>query len=327
MNPFVDPKTNFLRSGWRALLFLFFSPLVLIALSALLPEQEAGSVGIGLNWATIISYVLQIGWLMFASWLCLKFLEHLSLAALGFAFFRGWWRETWLGFSIAAAMIGVVVVAQIIGGGTRLMLNPIVWKTVDGARMIDFIGVGLVVRHFIAGLVLFAVGAAFEELLFRGYAFQTLLRGGISPVVPIFLLSLFFGLVHLGNPSSTIFSTLNTILAGVWLAVAYLKTRSLWFPTALHLGWNWTMGVFFGLPVSGLKLTRYPVFLSTSEAPLWLTGGAYGSEGGVAATLILMVATVVIWRAPWLRVAPEMEKFLQPRETKAEEKIRLGLID
>ena len=296
-----------------------------MALSSLLPAPETGGGGISLNLATIIIYVVQIGWLILASWLCLKFLENLPLASLGFAFFRGWWRETWLGFVIAAAMICLVVAAQIIGGGTRLMLNPIIWKTVDGVRAIDFIGVGSVARHFIAGLVLFAVGAAFEELLFRGYAFQTLLRGGISPVLPIFFLSLFFGLVHLGNPSSTTFSTVNTILAGVWLAVAYLKTRSLWFPTALHLGWNWMMGIFFGLPVSGLKLTRYPVFLSSSEAPLWLTGGAYGSEGGVAATLILLVATVVIWRAPWLRVAPEMAKFLQPIETKAEETIRLGL--
>lgn len=325
MNPFIDPQTKLLRSGWRALLFLFFSPLILGALALLLPPSVGESVGIAANWATIFTYVMQVSWLIFASWLCLKFLEMLPLTALGFAFFRGWWREVWLGFAIAALMIFVIVILQMIGGGTRLMLNPVLWKTVDGARSIDFTGVWLMVRSFGGGLLLFAVAAAFEELLFRGYAFQTLLRGGISPAIPILLLSLFFGLVHLGNPSSTIFSTANTILAGVWLAVAYLKTRSLWFPTALHLGWNWTMGVFFGLPVSGLKLTRYPVFLATSEAPLWLTGGAYGSEGGAIATLILLVATVVIWRAPWLRIAPEMEIALQPKTTQTDETIRLGL--
>ena len=138
---------------------------------------------------------------------------------------------------------------------------------------------------------------------------------------------MFFGLVHLGNPSSTKFSTLNTILAGVWLAVAYLKTRSLWFPTALHLGWNWMMGAFFGIPISGLKMIRYPVFVAANDAPLWLSGGNYGCEGGVAATIVLVIATLVIGRAKWLQVAPEMQAALTPPAPEKDEMIRLGLVE
>ena len=324
---FIDPQSKLLRSGWRALLFLVLSPFAFILLAPFLPASEIGAAGIGVNFPTIISYVVQVAWLILASWVCLKYLEKMRLASLGCAFFRGWWREMWLGFVIAAVMMAAVVVLQAVGSGTRLMLNPLFWKTADGVRSLDFIGLKMIAQDFVLSLLLFALAAAFEELLFRGYPFQTLLRGGVPAAVPIILLSVFFGVVHLGNPSSTMFSTVNTMLAGVWLAVAYLKTRSLWFPTALHLGWNWMMGAFFGIPVSGLKLVRYPIYLAANDGPVWLTGGSYGCEGGVAATVVLVIATLVIWQAKWLQVAPEMQAALNLRESESPETSKLGLVE
>ncbi|HEX4945750.1 MAG TPA: CPBP family intramembrane glutamic endopeptidase [Blastocatellia bacterium] len=328
-NIFLDPQTKLLRTEWRVAIFIVISPYLLMVLELLLSagREPATATAIGIDWLTIIAYVAQVVWVIAASWACLKFFEKMRLSSLGFAFFRGWWRETWLGFVIAALMMSAVVALQTIGGGTRLMLNPLFWKTVDGARSFDFIGLGMMAREIGLAFILLALAAAFEELLFRGYPFQTLLRGGVAPVIPILVLSIFFGAMHLGNPNSTTFSTVNTILAGIWLAVAYLKTRSLWFPTALHLGWNWMMGAFYGIPISGLKLIRYPVFLATNEAPLWLTGGSYGCEGGVAATLVLMVATLIIAKAKWLQVAPEMQAALNRRDTEREETIKLGLVE
>jgi uncharacterized protein len=328
---FIDPQTKLVRSGWRAAVFILISPFLFILLSFLLipsaTQRESPAPSISIDWPTILTYVVQILWAVGASWVCLKFLERMQLASLGFTFFRGWWRETWLGFVIAALMMAAVVVLQVLGGGTRLLLNPLFWKTTEGVRSFDFIGFGMIAREIGLALILFALAAAFEELLFRGYPFQTLLRGGVAPVVPILLFSVFFGAVHFRNPSSTTFSTINTILAGIWLAVAYLKTRSLWFPTALHLGWNWMMGVFFGIPVSGLRIVQYPVFLATSEAPMWLTGGSYGCEGGAAATVVLLLTTLVIWKANWLRVAPEMQAILAPSESENSETIKLGLVE
>ena len=87
------------------------------------------------------------------------------------------------------------------------------------------------------------------------------------------------------------------------------------------------MGAVFGLPVSGLKFVPHSVLLATSEAPLWLTGGSYGCEGGIAATLVLIVATVIIWQAKWLQVAPGMQSALNSRATETQETIKLGLIE
>ncbi len=330
-NFFVDPKTNQLRGVWRALLLLGISPLalnfIMQALMSPSAESEAQASGMNASWGSIIQYVLVVGWVLLASWGCLKLFEKLRLGSLGYGFFRGCGKEIFLGLGIAALMIIATIALQMIGGGTRIRLNPLFWKTVDGTRSFDFIGTGMILREAIMTFIFFSFAAAFEELMFRGYAFQTLLRDAIPPVIPILALSIFFGALHWGNPDSTIFSTANTILAGIWLSIAYLKTRSLWFPTALHVGWNWTMGMVFGLPVSGMKLLHYPVLISTSEAPKWLTGEGYGSEGGIAATLVLLITTTLIWKSRSLTIAPGMQKMLDFQSVKTDENISLGLAE
>ena len=78
--------------------------------------------------------------------------------------------------------------------------------------------------------VLLFVAALAEEAMFRGYALQTLTRARLA-LLGVLLTSVPFGLVHLSNPNVVPGVTFaNTALAGVWLAVAYLRTRSLWFP-------------------------------------------------------------------------------------------------
>ena len=91
------------------------------------------------------------------------------------------------------------------------------------------------------------------------------------------------------------FTFINTALAGVWLAVAYLRTRTLWFPLGVHWAWNWALGAVFGLPVSGITdLAPYPLMRGTDHGPAWLTGGSYGIEGGLACTITLAITTVFI---------------------------------
>lgn len=309
---FINPETKLLRSGWRLLAFagLIF-PLLLSGGSGK-AEDSTFEIGLGM----IVIYVVVIIWVGAASWLCLKFLDRLGLAALGLTWHRGWRREVLLGCAVSAAMMTAVVALQALGGGTRLRLNPTI--TMNQA------GIVIVAQSAAVALVLFILAGAFEELLFRGYPFQTLLRGAPA-IVPLLLFSALFGLAHWTNPNRTIFSTANTVLAGLWLSVAYLKTRRLWFPTGLHFMWNWMMGIFYGLPVSGLRVTASPVFISTSDAPVWLTGGNYGSEGGASATVVLVIAIVILWRARWLSVAPEMRSLLEPCAAVSEPMISLGL--
>lgn len=304
---FINPETRTLRSGWRAVIFIAMASLPqLLARLFLKMDDGQPSAIFEVSLSMIVIYALLVAWIVFVSWLCLRFLEGLNLATLGLSLYQGWWRDVLKGSLLGALMVAAVVGLQFISGGTRVTINSTFGSALGPAFGITRF------QEIAAALVLLALAGAFEELAFRGYAFQTLLRG-TPAIAPIALFSLFFAIGHWGNPGRTVFSTVNTVLAGVWLSMAYLKTRSLWFPTALHFTWNFMMGPFFGLPVSGLLIPRHPILISTSGDPLWVTGGVYGSEGGAAATLVLIIAAIVIWRARWLKVAPNT----QPRSMEA----------
>lgn len=321
INFFINPQTKLLRCGWRALVFMFVLSLPQWLMTALFKSSssENGGSTFEVSLASILVYAILVGWVLLVSWASLRFLDGLSLRSLGISPHSHWRRETLSGFAIAFVMIVLIFALQTLGG-SRVEMNPFWMKS--GA--VDWPSLAVVCQNLTTALVLMTLAAAFEELVFRGYAFQTMVRG-LPPVVPILILSVYFGLGHWGNPSSTLFSTLNTVLAGIWLAVAYLKTRSLWFPTALHLGWNWTMGAIFGFPVSGLLIPKHPLLLSTEGTALWLTGGSYGPEGGAAATVVVLLSTVLIWKSNRLTVAPEMQTAWSALAPPVEAPVRLNL--
>ena len=87
---------------------------------------------------------------------------------------------------------------------------------------------------------------------------------------------------------------LNLILAGVALGMGYWATGSLWLPIAYHLSWNFVQGSILGLPVSGMRYGGLVMIADWGKAPL-LTGHTFGPEGGLLATLMLLVTVGVFW--------------------------------
>jgi hypothetical protein len=86
----------------------------------------------------------------------------------------------------------------------------------------------------------------------------------------------------------------STVLVGVLLALAYLRTRALWLPWGIHWGWNATLGLVFGLPVSGLDFSV--LVDATVQGPEWLTGGAYGLEASALGTAVILLGFWPVWR-------------------------------
>src|SRR5213592_4380091 len=113
---FINPETKLLRSGWRLLVF------AVLVFPLLFPGGSEGTQNstFEIGWGMILTYVVLIIWVGAASWLCLKFLDRLSLGALGLTWHRGWGREVLLGCAVSAAMMTAVVALQALGGGTRL---------------------------------------------------------------------------------------------------------------------------------------------------------------------------------------------------------------
>ncbi|HSU89545.1 MAG TPA: CPBP family intramembrane glutamic endopeptidase, partial [Terriglobia bacterium] len=147
-----------------------------------------------------------------------------------------------------------------------------------------------------AGLLLLA--ALTEELVFRGFPLQILVEGmGRWPAV--IGMSALFGAMHLNNPNASWLGSVNTVVAGILLSLAYVKRRSLWFPYGIHVGWNVGLGFIFGFPLSGLDLASlWTTGIAGSDAIL---GGGYGPEGGLLATFIFATSALIVDRSTSIR--------------------------
>ncbi|HEX8459033.1 MAG TPA: type II CAAX endopeptidase family protein [Pyrinomonadaceae bacterium] len=301
-----------LRSGWRLIIFCAAYYTALAACFAIIglffylfnvsnPNARlAGTLGYLLQSFVLFATALLVGWA------CGRLFEDLPVRALGWTRHHGWLRDLLMGTLLGIVSLMLAALVATAFGGFRFGVAPTV-------SSIAFL------KTFFGSAVIFVIAAAAEEMLFRGYPLQTMMRAlpFAAAVVPSAVL---FAYVHMGNPNVAWgFTFLNTTLAGLWLAVAYLRTRSLWLPLGLHWAWNWAMGALLGLPVSGItSLTHAPLFRATDHGPAWLTGGAYGIEGGAACTLALIISTIFIWKTRWLRADPELKKFTDGEISKEE---------
>ena len=107
-------------------------------------------------------------------------------------------------------------------------------------------------------------------------------------------MSILFGAVHLNNPNASILGALNTVVAGILLSLAYVKTRSLWLPYAIHVGWNVGLGFVFGFPLSGIDIAS--LWTTGTAGSEIILGGDYGPEGGLLATFILATSALIVYR-------------------------------
>ncbi len=143
-------------------------------------------------------------------------------------------------------------------------------------------------------LVTLVVAALTEEVAFRGYPFRCLI-GAVGPTTATVIMSVLFGLIHMLNNDATWTSVLITMFAGVLFSVAWLRTHALWLPWGLHFAWNASMGVLFGLPVSGI--TDFSTVVQTQAiGRTWLTGGFYGPEGASFTILAIVAGLIVLVR-------------------------------
>lgn len=134
--------------------------------------------------------------------------------------------------------------------------------------------------------------ALVEELVFRGYPLRRL-ADAIGPWPATAAIAIGFGIAHLGNPNASFFGTVNIVLAGVWLSFAFFSHGGMPYAWGLHFGWNAGLALIFDAPVSGYTF-RVPAVEYFPGGHPWVDGGAFGPEGGLAATLVLIAGTLAV---------------------------------
>jgi membrane protease YdiL (CAAX protease family) len=275
-----------LRAGWRILgffLLMLGASTILVTLATALGAPRGSSE---------VSFGVMLSGALLAGWGMLVFVDRRPAGALGFALEPAAARDSAAGLGVGAAMLAGAVAVLAVASMAR-------WVADEGT-MPEY------VAALASSFAFLAVAAAAEEALFRGYAFQALVQGiGVWPAV--LGSSALFALLHGNNPNVTPVALANIFLAGVMLAVAYLRTRSLWFATGVHLGWNWTMASLLDFPVSGIVMD-VPLYTGRETGPDWMTGGAFGPEAGLAASLTIVLGAVWMWRTRLLSESPRMRE-------------------
>lgn len=152
--------------------------------------------------------------------------------------------------------------------------------------------------------VLLCIGWLFqgaeEEIICRGY-FMPSLSTKMPLWAAVLISSLFFSLMHIFNTGFNLIVLVNLTLTGIMFAVFAIRFDNLWVCCAIHSIWNLVQGNFYGLPVSGMY-TGPTVFrfelLDVSE--IW-TGGAFGLEGSLSETIVMVVVIAAVTFIPKLK--------------------------
>lgn len=273
---FVSPYEPRLRAGWRlliqTLLMFVIGAIVLVIASFLGPVVTRSPI-----FQLILNLIIITGSIYIAR----RWLDKRSFESLGLTLNNQTWIDILAGIGITFVQMGFIY----------FLMGSLGWITFEGFAW-EFDPISTVISNVLIFFVGFVFVGWYEELLSRGYHLQTI-ASGINLFWGVVISSAVFGLIHLNNPNATWVSAAGIFFAGVFLAYGYIRTRQLWLPIGLHIGWNFFEGVVFGFPVSGLDiyaLTRIQV-----QGPEIWTGGAFGPEAGLIVLPSLVLGGALIY--------------------------------
>ena len=273
---FLSPDEPRLRAGWRLILqtiLMFVIGTILGAIALFLGILDLNSL-----WGQILNFIIITG----SVYIARRWLDKRSFESLGLKLDRHTLPDILTGIGITFIQMGFIYVVMLSLG----------WLTFEGFAW-QFDPINVVITGVLSFLVVFIFVGWNEELLSRGYHLQTI-ASGLNLFWGVIISSAVFGLLHLGNPNATWVSAAGIFFAGVFLAYGYIRTKQLWLPIGLHIGWNFFEGVGFGFPVSGLADIYKLIRIQVHGPEIW-TGGAFGPEAGLIVLPALMIGGGLIY--------------------------------
>lgn len=270
--------------------------------------------------ARIISAVSSLLFMWISYLVASRWLDHRPIRDFGFHLNRRWWEDFGFGLFLGAVLMAFIYVVEVAAG----------WVTVTGTMQSKLPGVGFW-DALIASLIAFICVGIYEEMFSRGYQLRNLAEGlnfkSSNPrtafLIAYLLSSSIFGILHLGNPNATLVSTVNLIIAGLFLGLGYVLTGELAIPIGLHITWNFFQGNVFGFPVSGGSSGVSFIAIQQGGPDVW-TGGAFGPEAGLIGLLAIVLGSIltvlwVRWRYGKIELQSRLAVYQPPQKAPAPE--------
>ena len=264
-----------LRAAWRIFLFFLILFVALFITTSLENFIDHALLAAGYR-PLVVEWAMPLGALI-ATAVCIKWVDGKSwdYVRLG----RASLKPKLLAQSALLGAAAIALPSLILLSARELRAIPSVKGSWLGAAGLTF-----------ANLLPSAAG---EELLVRGYLFAVM-RDSMGWRRALVVTSIVFGLLHLNNPGADGESIGLVILAGFFLGSVLVATGSLYAAIVAHFTWNWIMAAGLHSPVSGIPLLA-PDYRIVDAGPDWLTGGAWGPEGGLAAALSMFIVVIYIY--------------------------------
>ncbi len=275
-----------IRAGWRILIYItlvvIISKLLDLFENSFLLLQGNSLSDYALLWNRLADKSLQLLAVFIPGIALLKWVDKRPIPLLGIGLYNGALRELSTGMLTGFMLIITSVAILWLTGAAYFSLNVF--------SLSSFL-------YLISVFFILFISAAYEEILFRGYIFQSLIEGS-NLRITLSIYSLLFGVAHLSNNGITILSIAITILAGALLGVIYYKTRALWMCIGLHSIWNWTMGPLFGMGLSESIFLRGSIFSFNPSDSIFIR--EQNGMSDIVLGILLLALTIYIWKASWL---------------------------
>jgi membrane protease YdiL (CAAX protease family) len=279
---FFSSTEHRLCLGWRLLAHLALLALLYLAAAYFLaPLYAIFNLGESYTLALLFDTIVALIAITVSVFLARNKLDKRTFTSLGLTWNRRAARDLLAGIGIAGLMMTLIFAAEIALGWLRL--DGFAWQS---QSLISLAG------NLLLYLGIFFLVGWQEELLCRGYWLQNLSEG-LGTRWGVLISSGVFAMLHAFNPNSSPAVVLLLIGAGLFLASGYLRTRQLWLPIGLHIGWNFCEGPLFGFAVSGTA--PFTLIHQAPIGPEWITGGAFGPEAGLIILPALLVGLVFIY--------------------------------
>lgn len=246
--------------------------------------SAASTTTLGMTAATALATILSV-------WIMRRWFDGPALLDLGLRPRPGCLTDSLVGLALGPAMFGTMLLVLLATG----------WASVTAGTVTAV--------QLLTAFVTYILVAFSEEVFARGWVLQVLEqgRGRRWAVVGS---AVVFSTLHAFNPGFTVMALVGLFLAGLLFAQAYLVTRQLWLPMALHLSWNFSEGPLFGFPVSGMPGAGLATV--TPTGPELVTGGAFGPEAGLVVLVGMVLAAGVIWALGRSRAARRGDRDIAP---------------
>lgn len=290
-------KEGKVRSGWKiaAVLAIFYGSMLVLSIiigivvSGILMasgDLQAGATAFSYTYTergqkimqniNLIMMFLQEIITIILPILAWKITTKRKLSDMGFTPLKSDYKELIAGLIFGIVSISIVFGAIVLSGQGEIAT----WKP------------HFTVSQLLYLLMFILVGFA-EELLSRGYI-MSVLRQTKSIAAIMIIPSVIFALLHSTNSGIGIIPYINLTLVGILFSYMYLKSGNIWMPIGYHITWNYFQGNVFGFKVSGTEVEG--MLSTTYTKDSFLNGGAFGPEGGLFVTVILLIGFVAVNR-------------------------------